>query len=310
MIAFRRGFSTSFGARKSYGFIGLGRMGVNMAQNLRAKLPESEKVVVYDVNPKAMKEITGPNVVMAGSVSEVAAEADTVLTMLPEGKHVRQVYGEIAETCPGGQDKLFIDSTTHQVKTSLETAALLKEKNIGSYVDAPVSGGVVGAKKGTLTFMIGAKDLSRVSPVLSLMGARLVSCGGPGSGLAAKLANNYLLALNNIATAEAFQLAKNLGLDMKMFSDLINTSTGRCWSSEVNTPCPGVNPDAPSSRGYEGGFGVPLMTKDLKLAIDAANECKSQLVMAKNACDVYDAVLRDKEYADKDMSVIYKWLEQ
>jgi 3-hydroxyisobutyrate dehydrogenase len=230
--------------------------------------------------------------------------------MLPEGKHVRTAYGELADNLAPSTTKTFIDSSTIDLKTTLETAKLLERSNIGTFVDAPVSGGTIGAKNGTLTFMVGSKDLSSLKPVLEKMGSRIVSCGGLGSGISAKLANNYLLALSNIATSEAFQLAKNLGLDLKVFSGIVNTSSGHCWSSQINNPVPGINENAPSSRDYENGFGVSLMYKDLKLANEAAKQAKLNLPMADRAAEIYDEVNRIPELKNKDMSVIYKWLEQ
>lgn len=174
-----------------------------------------------------------------------------------------------------------------------------------------MSGGVVGAKAGSLTFMLGASTktgglVSRVEPILSLMGARVLHLGGQGAGLAAKLANNYLLAISNIATAEAMTLGTKLGLDAKKLAELINTSTGRCWSSEVNNPVPGVAPGAPAGNDYEGGFGVALMSKDLKLAVTAAKESGTRLELAKEATRVYEQVLEAEN--GKDFSVVYKWL--
>ncbi|CAN6623152.1 hypothetical protein TRVA0_009S01420 [Trichomonascus vanleenenianus] len=283
-------------------------MGLNMAQNLRDKLPAQDSVHIFDVNSASMDQVTGSNVIKAKSAADVADQCETIITMLPEGKHVKLVYDEIAKLNPPQKQKLFIDSSTIDVKTSLETAELLKQRKIGRFVDAPVSGGVVGAKNGTLTFMVGADGITDIGPILSLMGGKIVPCGNPGLGLAAKLANNYLLALTNIATSEAFQLANRLGLDMKLFSQIVNTSSGRCWSSEVNNPVPGVSENTPSSRDYEGGFAASLMNKDLKLAIDAAKLAKLDLAMADKAVEIYDAVQNTDKYKTKDMSIIYKWL--
>lgn len=314
MLSFKRSFSTTRPVLKNYGFIGLGRMGLNMAQNLRSKLDPADKLYLYDVNEAAVDQIKGENTVKSKSVGEVGAECDTVVTMLPEGKHVKAVYEELTSKIKetGGNDgsKLFIDSSTIDVKTSLETAKKLHDSSIGQFIDAPVSGGVVGAQNGTLTFMIGSNDLSRVKPVLEHMGGKFVSCGEPGSGISAKLANNYLLALSNIAAAESFQLAKHLGLDLNVYAQIVNTSSGRCWSSEVNTAVPGVNPNAPSSRDYEGGFGVSLMNKDLKLAIDAAQISNLKLLLADQASEIYDKLESDPDCKPKDMSVVYKWIEE
>jgi 3-hydroxyisobutyrate dehydrogenase len=314
MLTFKRAFSSGRPLLKNYGFIGLGRMGLNMAQNLRAKLDASDKLYLYDVNEAAMDLVEGPNVVKARSVGEVGTECENVVTMLPEGKHVRAVYDELsADIKRAGKNdgsKLFIDSSTIDVQTSLNTAKKLRDERIGAFVDAPVSGGVVGAQNATLCFMIGSNDLTRVRPVLEHMGAKLVSCGEPGAGISAKLANNYLLALSNIATAESFQLARKLGLDLNVYAQIVNTSSGRCWSSEVNTPAPGTNPNAPSARDYEGGFGVALMNKDLKLAQDAAKLSNLNLLLADRASEIYDQLEADPNCKPKDMSVVYQWIDK
>ena len=176
-----------------------------------------------------------------------------------------------------------------------------------------MSGGVVGAQAATLTFMYGAplrsKDLlNRVERILKMMGKRAVHLGEQGAGLSGKLANNYLLAISNIATAEAMNLGLKWGLDPLKLADLINTSSGRCWSSEINNPVPGVSKGAPAERGYEGGFGVPLMKKDLRLAMQAAEEAGARLELAKEAMSVYEQV----EAAEglKDFSVVHKWLQR
>lgn len=306
----KRSFSTARIQNTRYGFIGLGRMGINMAKNLETKIdPAKDELHLYDINSKAYEEFKGSNTISQPNVVEVTKNSDVIITMLPEGKHVRQVYGEIARNEYTGAPKLFIDSTTLDVKTSLETGKLLKQNKIGNYVDAPVSGGVIGATNATLTFMVGAKDISNVEPILKMLGKRVVACGELGSGISAKLCNNYLLALNNLATAEAYHLAQCLNLDMDIFNDIINTSTGKCWSSEVNCPVPGLDPKTPSSKDYNGGFGITLMNKDFKLAMDAAKLYDCPLPMSQQAVEIYDEVSNNEEFKPKDMSVVYKWLE-
>lgn len=180
----------------------------------------------------------------------------------------------------------------------------------GKFIDAPMSGGVVGAQAGTLTFMIGAAPevVERATAVLSLMGRRVLHLGDQGSGLKGKLANNYLLALNNIATAEAMNMGIQWGLDPKALAGMINISTGKCWPSEVNNPVPGVIEGAPASRGYEGGFGVTLANKDLKLAIKAAKEAKIKLALADTAQAFYDEVEQAENCKGRDFSVVYRYL--
>lgn len=173
-----------------------------------------------------------------------------------------------------------------------------------------MSGGVVGATAGTLTFMLGASDsiVSKVEPILLLMGKKVIHCGPQGAGLSAKLANNYLLAINNIATAEALNFGIKCGLDAKVLSNLINISTGRCWPSEVNNPVKGVM-DSPASRDYSGGFGVHLMRKDLNLAIFAAGEAGARIELGERASEVYEAAEQQEDCKGRDFSVVYRYLQ-
>lgn len=174
-----------------------------------------------------------------------------------------------------------------------------------------MSGGVVGATAGTLTFMLGApaSQVDRATTVLSLMGKRIVHLGDQGAGLCGKLANNYLLALNNIATAEAMSMGISWGLDPTALAGMINTSTGKCWPSEVNNPVPGVVPTAPASRGYEGGFGISLMKKDLRLAMESAKEFGVKTALGDTASRVYAEASEDERCKGRDFSVVYRWLE-
>ena len=172
----------------------------------------------------------------------------------------------------------------------------------------------MGAKAGTLTFMVGAHSKHggllkyRVFPLLETMGKRVLHLGGQGAGLSGKLANNYLLAVSNIATAEAMNLGQRWGVDPKVLADLINGSSGRCWSSEANNPVPGISEGAPAERGYEGGFGVELMKKDLGLAMDEARRVGAVTQLGDQATRIYAAVQADEP--GKDFSVVYRWLER
>ena len=173
-----------------------------------------------------------------------------------------------------------------------------------------MSGGVVGATAGTLTFMLGSPDplASRVEPLLMMMGKRVIHCGPQGAGLSAKLANNYLLAINNIATAEAMNLGMKWGLDPKILGNLINISTGKCWPSEINNPVKGVVEGAPASRDYTGGFGISLMKKDLGLAIKAAVEVGARLELGDKAREVYEEAEKLDNCKGRDFSVVYRYL--
>jgi 3-hydroxyisobutyrate dehydrogenase len=242
---------------------------------------------------------------------------ETIVTVLPEPKHVKDVFRGILNTgLPkngSNTEKLFIDCSTIDPTSSREVANAVHSTNSGRFVDAPMSGGVVGARAGTLTFMLGASSKSgalveRVKPILLLMGKRVIHLGGQGAGLAGKLANNYLLAVSNIATAEAMNLGVKWGLDPKVLGDMINSSTGKCWPSEINNPVAGVVETAPASRDYDGGFGVGLMKKDLKLAIAAAKEAGARLELASRAEEIYEAT--EASHKGKDFSVVYKYIQR
>lgn len=206
--------------------------------------------------------------------------------------------------------RLFIDCSTIDPKSSRAASNAVSSSGQGKFVDAPMSGGVVGAAAGTLTFMIGASPdvVQPVTAILSMMGKRVLHMGEQGAGLKGKLANNYLLALNNIATCEAMNMGTKWGLDAKKLAELINMSTGKCWPSEINNPVPFVVQNSPASRGYEGGFGVSLMKKDLKLALQAAHETGAASVMGLEALSVYDLVEGDESCKGKDFSVVYRYL--
>jgi len=204
---------------------------------------------------------------------------------------------------------VFIDCSTIDPSSSREVGGLA-ERAGGVFVDAPMSGGVVGAAAGTLTFMLGAPAalVPTLEPTLLRMGRRVLHCGAPGAGLAAKLANNYLLAVSNVATAEAMNLGVRWGLDPQVLAGVINVSTGRCWPSKVNNPVPGVVEGAPAGRDYEGGFGIGLMRKDLKLAIVAAEEAGARLALAERAREVYESAEGEERCRGRDFSVVYRWL--
>ena len=242
-----------------------------------------------------------------------------MLTVLPEPSHVRTVYSSILASSalsppPTAPTRLFIDCSTIDPVTSRSVASTVMDTlgaSHAAFVDAPMSGGVVGARAGKLTFMLGAADshVARAKAVLELMGTRIVHLGAQGAGLAGKLANNYALALNNIACAEAMMMAQRWGLDAQVFADLINSATGRSWPSEVNNPVAGVVEGAPASRGYEGGFGINLMRKDLGLALDACREYGVSQRLGDEAMKCYVEAEKDERCKGKDFSSIYQWLD-
>ncbi|KAH6676678.1 3-hydroxyisobutyrate dehydrogenase-like protein [Halenospora varia] len=319
----RRSFSASLGRNAQWGFIGLGQMGYNMARNLQAKLPSTDTLRVYDINTASVERFanetkalsSGAAVEVASTVREAAEDSETTITVLPEPSHVKNVFGQILKPplsteIVSNPDRLFIDCSTIDPASSKEVANAVHTTQQGRFVDAPMSGGVVGATAGTLTFMVGAPDnlMSRVEPILLMMGKKALHCGPQGAGLSGKLANNYLLAINNIATAEAMNLGIKWGLDPKVLGNLINISTGKCWPSEINNPVKGVVESAPANRDYSGGFGISLMKKDLKLAMLAAKEAGARLELAQKAEDVYEAASAQENCKGRDFSVVYRYL--
>ncbi|KAI2619049.1 putative 3-hydroxyisobutyrate dehydrogenase G6G8.5 [Hypomontagnella submonticulosa] len=315
----RRAFSATPRRLESYGFIGLGQMGYQMAKNLQTKLPPNDSVRLFDINKDAVKRLAdemrasqagGASVEVASTVNDAAKDADIVITVLPEPTHVKSVYREILSPDLPKKNRIYIDCSTIDPSSSREVAGWVTEANQGHFVDAPMSGGVVGATAGTLTFMLGAPDtlVSKLEPILLRMGKRVLHCGAQGNGLSAKLANNYLLAINNIATAEAMNLGIKWGLDPKTLANIINVSTGKCWPSEVNNPVKGVVEGAPASRDYSGGFGISLMKKDLRLAIVAANEAGAKLELGDRAKQVYEEAEQIESCKGRDFSVIYRFL--
>ncbi|KAI0017617.1 putative 3-hydroxyisobutyrate dehydrogenase G6G8.5 [Xylariomycetidae sp. FL0641] len=314
-----RAFSASPRRLESYGFIGLGQMGYQMAKNLQMKLTPSDSIRLFDINKEAIHRLveemripqaSGAVVEVAESTFEAAKDADTIITVLPEPSHVKGVFSEILTPDLPQKDRVYIDCSTIDPSSSREVAKWVVDAKQGQLVDAPMSGGVVGAAAGTLTFMLGAPDalVPKVEPILLRMGRRVLHAGVQGTGLSAKLANNYLLAINNIATAEAMNLGVKWGLEPKTLANIINVSTGRCWPSEVNNPVKGVVETAPASRDYFGGFGISLMKKDLKLAIVAAEEADARLELGNRARETYEQAEKDETCKGRDFSVVYRFL--
>ncbi|MCJ1477665.1 hypothetical protein MMC13_006338 [Lambiella insularis] len=301
-----------------------------MARNLRAKISDNDTLVVCDNNSRTssqfLKDMTSSTggkdlkLEVAQDPREVAEKSSTLLTALPEPSHVKGVFESILSsplpTLEGSSydSRLFIDASTIDPTTSRSIASSVHSSGAGHFVDAPMSGGAVGASKATLTFMLGCDSdeaFERARATLSLIGARVLQMGPQGAGLAAKLANNYILAISNIAVCEAMNLGLKNGLDPKKLGELINSSSGRCWASEVNNPVEGVSEGSPAGRGYEGGFGVGLMRKDLRLALEAAKgmeEGELKLILGDLAQRVYETV--EQAESGKDFSVVYKWLSE
>lgn len=286
------------------GFIGLGNMGLRMARNL---IKKGRKLKVYDVAPVSIHKVD--DVIICKNPSEVAEDTSTIVTMLPNGKAVCEVIlGENGLLRSAPKNSILIDCSTIEASLAQDLYKTTKTKNV-SFVDAPVSGGVTGAEAATLTFMVGGEkpDLERVEPILKQMGARVLHCGKAGAGQVAKVCNNLILAASMMATAEGMHLGVSLGLDPKVLASVINTSSGRCWSSDSYNPVPGVMEGVPSSKNYEGGFACNLMAKDLGLAQDAAHKVGAPIVLGAVAHQVYKVMIKNG-YGLKDFSAVYKFL--
>jgi 3-hydroxyisobutyrate dehydrogenase len=290
------------------GFIGLGHMGNPMARNL---LKHGHKLKVYDVVADLVKKLEKEGCEVATSAADCARGVEVVITMLPSSPHVRSAYmseyGVLKGAAPGTP---LIDCSTIDPLTAREVAMDAKAKS-SPMVDAPVSGGVGGAEAGTLTFMVGgeARDFEVAKPILQAMGKNIVHCGGIGNGQVAKICNNMMLAVEMIATSEGMTLAAKLGMDPKVFAAIVNTSSGRCWSSDTYNPYPGVLENVPASRAYAGGFGSDLMLKDLTLVTDAAKNAKHPVMLGALAQQIYQKHSNDGNGAKDFSSVILQYMK-
>ena len=271
------------------GFLGLGNMGGPMARNL---LKAGHRVTVFDPSAQAVATLVEAGATAAVSPAAVAqAQVEAIVTMLPAAAQVKQVYqGKGGLLAHVGQGVLLIDCSTIDPLTAREVATLALAQG-NPMLDAPVSGGTGGAAAGTLTFMVGgsASAFEQAGSILSAMGKNLVHCGDSGNGQVAKIANNMLLGISMVGVAEAMALGVALGMDAKVLAGIINTSSGRCWSSEINNPFPGVLENAPASRGYSGGFGTDLMLKDLGLATEAAKHVRQPVMLGAAAQQLYQS---------------------
>lgn len=265
-------------------FIGLGNMGGPMASNL---VRAGHAVTGYDLSPAALEAARAGGVRVAASAAEAASGAEVVLTMLPAGAHLVATYeGGLVAAAPAGA--LLIDSSTVDVASSRRAHDLAAAAGLMA-VDAPVSGGVGGAEAGTLTFMAGgsAEALERARPILAAMGRRVVACGGPGAGQAAKMCNNMILGIAMIGISEAFVLAEKLGLDHQALFDVASTSSGQCWALTNHCPVPGPVPTSAANAGYKPGFATALMLKDLTLARDAAEAVGADTALGRHAQEIF-----------------------
>ncbi len=286
-------------------FIGLGNMGGGMAANL-AKA--GHDVRAFDLVEDALQRAESRGCLRAASAEEAVKDAEAVITMLPAGKHVRAVYEtSVIGTAPASA--ILIDCSTIDVVTAREE--IEKARAAGyAMVDAPVSGGIAAAEAGSLTFMVGGtgEAFDRARPFLETMGKAVIHAGVPGSGQAAKICNNMLLGASMVATCETFVMAKKLGLDLQTFFDISSKASGQCWSMTSYCPVPGVGPETPADRDYEGGFAAALMLKDLRLAMEAAQSVDAYTPMGAHAEELYTR-FADRGGAGKDFSAIIKMID-
>jgi 3-hydroxyisobutyrate dehydrogenase len=286
-------------------FIGLGNMGGGMAANL---VKAGHEVVAFDLAEPALERAKGNGASIAASAEEAVQGVDAVVTMLPAGKHVAGVYGDsIIGKAP--TTAILMDCSTIDVATA---KAVEEQAKAAGYamVDAPVSGGIAAADAGTLTFMVGGSDdgFALAEPYLETMGKAVIHAGQSGSGQAAKIVNNMLLGITMAGTCEAFVLAQKLGLDPQVFFDISSKASGQSWSMTSYCPVPGVGPETPADRNYDGGFAAALMLKDLKLAMEAAKASGAYTPMGGEAEELYQRFV-DRGGAGKDFSALIKMID-
>ena len=273
------------------GFIGLGNMGLPMAQNL-AKAGYS--VAAFDATEAARARAAAAGLSVAADARATAAGADAVITMLPDGKVARAVWldGGLLEALPAAA--LAIDCSTIDVATARRLAEAAAAKG-RAMLDAPVSGGVMGAAGGTLTFMVGAEPdaFARAEPILKSMGRTIAHAGGPGAGQAAKICNNMMLAISMIGVCEAFGMAEKLGLSTQALFDIAAKSSGQCWALTTYCPVPGPVPTSPANRDYAPGFTAAVMLKDLRLAQDAVAQAGAATPLGAHAAALYEKFVAD-----------------
>ena len=290
-------------------FIGVGNMGLPMVRNL---LAAGHEVRAYDVSTDALAEAVQAGAGEATSLADAVTGAETVITMVPEGRHVRAVYlgdgGNDGILGHAPREALLADCSTIDIATAREVAATAAESGY-EMIDAPVSGGVTGAAAGTLTFMVGgtAAGFERARPILSAMGRNVVHLGGPGHGQATKICNNMMAGIAITAASEVFCLGEALGLDPKKLYDVLSTSTGQTWMMDHMLPVPGIVDSAASNRNFAPGFKAALMAKDLGLSQSAAAETGTSTPLGANAAALF-RILCDNGAGELDCSAIYKLL--
>ncbi|GAA95632.1 uncharacterized protein L969DRAFT_92762 [Mixia osmundae IAM 14324] len=333
ILAARRYLSNGPTRASTIGFIGLGAMGQHMANNLvKASFTTNKEAafIVHDHSTSASETwaqnakslFPGRVIQTLQTPAEVAASAQTIFTMLPSSPQVLQVYTSPENGLLAGLARLneetrrattLVDCTTLDQAVSLSVNEQVASAG-AAMIDAPVSGGAVGAQEATLSFMLGGaqapKDIAR--PLLRAMGKNIFDCGLAGAGLAAKIANNLLLGISMCAVSEAFILGQKLGLSPAVLASVINASSGRCWASEINNPVSGAlayaGRTSPADRAYEPGFKLALMAKDLGLAAEAIKKHDLQLSLSEYSYEVYKNLATNEVIASRDFSAIYQVL--
>ena len=281
------------------GFIGLGNMGMPMARNLIA---EGHEVTGFDLIQKS-----DPLVQISKLLSETVSGKEVIITMLPDGSSLLEVYSSILNELQS--EAILIDCSTVDVISAKKAAGMANEKGLKA-LDAPVSGGIGGAENGTLTFMVGGDiaAFERVTPLFNIMGQKAVLCGESGAGQSVKICNNMILGVSMIAVCEAFVMADNLGLDRSKMFDVVSTASGSCWAINTYCPVPNVGPNTPADNDYIPGFSADLMLKDLGLAKTAAEETNSFTPLGKEAYALYENFFR-KGGKGKDFSAILNFIK-
>ena len=293
--------------RATIAFIGLGNMGAPMAANL---VKAGHTVTGYDIVPAALQALIAAGGKLASSAADAAKDADVVITMLPAGEHVRDVWlhqGGLIEAVKS-RGPLLIDCSTIDVESARVVTTAAEAAGL-AMLDAPVSGGTIGAQNGTLTFMVGGAEdaFARGKPILEAMGKNIFHAGGPGAGQAVKICNNMMLAINMVGVSEGFLLARKLGLDWNKLHEICSTATSNSWALSQYCPAPGPAPAAPSNRDYAPGFMTQLMVKDVKLSQAAAEATGSPTPLAALALTFYEKAMQAGD-ATKDFSVVFRWL--
>src|SRR6476620_1578645 len=283
-------------------FLGLGNMGGPMAVNLVAA---GHTVRGFDPVATLASAAEAKGASVFGSGAEAVSEADVVITSLPNGDVVKACYAEVLPAAKPGT--LFIDTSTISVDDAREIHGDAVAAGFDQ-LDAPVSGGIKGATAGTLAFMVGGEDaaVERARPVLEPLAGKIIHCGASGTGQTAKLCNNMVLAVQQIAVGEAFVLAEKLGLSAQSLFDVITGATGNCWAVHTNCPVPGPVPTSPANNDFKPGFATALMNKDLGLAMDAVSSTGSTAPLGSHAAEIYAKYAAD--HADKDFSAVIELL--